>query len=153
MRHALRYHGAFEENFQELKPGTRTFKGTDGVDHELPAWPRKADGIRVSYMEKAGKRFAAVRLEYGDKDIALRNEVLIESGRHMEYGHRFSPEPTEIGDEVAVALLDDIIARNPEQRAELESIRSQVRAQMRSQGGRARSGAAEEEPEARDRAP
>ena len=127
MRHALRYHGAFERNFESLRPGARTFQGTDGVEHELPPWPSKADGIRVSYMEKAGKRFAAVRVEYGDTDIVLRNEVLIEPGRHMGFGQRFSPEPTEIGDEVARMLLDDIIARNPEQRAELESIRAELR--------------------------
>jgi hypothetical protein len=99
-------------------------------------------------MEKAGKRFAAVRVEYGDSDVVLRNEVLIEPGRHMGYGQRFSPEPTEIGDEVARALLDDIIARNPDQHTELEPIRSA----LRGQAGRARD-ATESEPETTDRAP
>jgi hypothetical protein len=148
MRHALRYHGAFERNFEGLKPGVRTFKGTDGAEHELPPWPRKADGIRVSYMEKAGKRFAAVRVEYADTDVVLRNEVLIEPGRHMGYGQRFSPEPTEIGDEVARMLLDDIIAQNPDQRAELEPIR----AELGGRGARPRP-AADSEPETTDRAP
>jgi hypothetical protein len=148
MRHALRYHGAFERNFDDLKPGARTFHGTEGGEHALPDWPAKADGIRVSYMEKAGKRFAAVRVEYGQSDVVLRNEVLIEPGRHMGYGQRFSPEPTEIGDEVARALLDDIMARNPDQRAELEPIRSE----LRGQGGRTK-GAADAEPETTDRAP
>lgn len=147
MRHALRYHGAFERNFKELRPGAQTFQGTEGGEHDLPAWPPQADGIRVSYMEKAGKRFAAVRVEYGDADVALRNEVLIEPGRHMGYGQRFSPEPTEIGDEVARMLVDDIIAQNPDQRAELEPIR----ADLRRRSGRER--AADAEPEATDRAP
>src|SRR3712207_2587702 len=89
MRHALRYHGAFERNFEGLRPGARTFQGTDGADHELPDWPRQADGLRVSYMEKAGKRFAAVRVEYGAHDVVLQNEVLIEPGRHMGFGQRF----------------------------------------------------------------
>jgi hypothetical protein len=89
-----------------------------------------------------------VRVEYGESDVVLRNEVLIEPGRHMGYGQRFSPEPTEIGDEVARALLDDIIARNPDQRAELEPIRSE----LRGQGGRTR-GAPDAEPETTDRAP
>lgn len=146
MRHALRYHGAFEQNFDDLRPGARSFKGTEGGDHELPPWPSKADGVRVSYMEKAGKRFAAVRVEYGDSDVVLKNEVLIEPGRHMGYGQRFSPEPTEIGDEVARALIEDIIARNPDQRSELEPIRSA----LRGQGGRQR---ADAEPETTDRAP
>jgi hypothetical protein len=131
MRHALRYHGAFERNFDGLRPGARTFTGTDGVEHELPAWPPQADGIRVSYMEKAGKRFAAVRVEHDDTDVVLRNEVLIEPGRHMGYGQRFSPEPTEIGDEVARMLIDDIISHNPDQRAELEPIRAALRGKGR----------------------
>jgi hypothetical protein len=149
MRHALRYHGAFERNFESLRPGARTFYGTDEAEHQLPEWPRQADGIRVSYMEKAGKRFAAVRVEYGDNDVVLRNEVLIEPGRHMGFGQRFSPEPTEIGDEVARALLDDIIARNPDQRAELEPIRAELRGQSR----RPRTETAEKEPETTDTAP
>jgi hypothetical protein len=147
MRHALRYHGAFERNFEGLRPGVRTFKGTDGVEHELPAWPPQADGIRVSYMEKAGKRFAAVRVEYDNTDVVLQNEVLIEPGRHMGYGQRFSPEPTEIGDEVARMLMDDIIAHNPDQRAELEPIRAALRGTSRSRA------AAESESETTDRAP
>lgn len=149
MRHALRYHGAFERNFEGLQPGARRFQGTEGGDHELPAWPPQADGIRVSYMEKAGKRFAAVRVEYGDTDVVLRNEVLIEPGRHMGYGQRFSPEPTEIADEVARMLIDDIIAHNPDQRAELEPIRAELRGQS---GGRTRADA-DAEPETTDRAP
>ena len=149
MRHALRYHGGFERNFEGLKPGSRQFQGTDGGEHTLPEWPAKADGIRVSYMEKAGKRFAAVRVEYGGEDVVLRHEVILEPGRHMGFGQRLSPEPTEIGDEVALALLDDIIARNPEQSTELERIRSQVKAQSRGSGGRAR----EAEPETTDTAP
>ena len=149
MRHALRYHGGFERNFESLKPGARTFEGTDGAEHTLPDWPAKADGIRVSYMEKAGKRFAAVRVEYGGEDVVLGHEVVLEPGRHMGFGQRLSPEPTEVGDEVALNLLDDMMARNPEQRAALERIRSEVRAQTRVQGGRAR----EPEPETTDRAP
>jgi hypothetical protein len=149
MRHALRYHGGFERNFEGLKPGSRHFQGTDGGEYTLPEWPAKADGIRVSYMEKTGKRFAAVRVEYGGDDIVLRHEVVLEPGRHMGFGQRLSPEPTEIGDEVALALLDDMIARNPEQRTELERIRSEVRAQARVQSERTR----EPEPETTDRAP
>jgi hypothetical protein len=152
MRHALRYHGAFERNFEGLRAGTRTFHGTDGAEHELPDWPPQADGLRVSYMEKAGKRFAAVRVEYDDTDVALRNEVLIEPGRHMGFGQRFSPEPTEIADEVARMLLDDIIARNPEQRAELEPIRAKLRGRGHSVGSAPRR-ETESEPETTDTAP
>ncbi len=153
MRHALRYHGAFERNFEGLQPGARTFQGTEGGEHELPDWPRQADGLRVSYMEKAGKRFAAVRVEFGDHDVVLRNEVLIEPGRHMGFGQRFSPEPTEIGDEVARMLLDDIIARNPEQRAELERIRLELRDGRTQDAPSTRSRATESEPETTDTAP
>ena len=44
----------------------------------------------------------------------------------MGYGKRFSAEPTLIADDVAKQLLDDIIARNPDQRVELMAIRGRM---------------------------
>jgi hypothetical protein len=49
--------------------------------------------------------------------------VLLDPPRHMGYGKRFSAEPTLVGDEAMRVLLDDAIARNPAQRAELTAIR------------------------------
>jgi hypothetical protein len=70
----------------------------------------------------------------------------------MGFGQRFSPEPTEIADEVAHMLLDDIIARNPEQRAELEPIRTELRGRGHGVGS-ARRRETESEPETTDTAP
>lgn len=122
MQHALMYHGGFESNFSRLKPGATTFLGSDGTEHMIPAWPDEADGLRVGYMEKAGKRFVAVRVVTDQADLVLENELLLDPPSHMGYGKRFGPEPTVIEDEVARQLLRDIIERNPGQRAALSAI-------------------------------
>jgi len=75
-------------------------------------------------MEKAGKKFAAVRVQQGTNDVILKNELLLDPARHMGHGKRFSPEPTVIDDEAMGTLLGDIMAKNPEQRNELTKIRS-----------------------------
>jgi hypothetical protein len=124
MRHCLIYHGGFERNFPKLKAGATTFQGTDGGEHPLPAAPDDVDGVCVGYMEKAGKKFAAVRVQKGSDDVVLGNELLIDPATHMGYGKRFSPEPTIIDDELMGTLLGDIMAKNPNQRNELAKIRS-----------------------------
>lgn len=126
MRHALMYHGAFERNFPALTAGARTFVGADGTEHALPPWPAEVDGLRVGYMEKAGKHFSAVRVQDEQTDLVLGHAVLLDPSRHLGYGKRFSPEATVIDDELAQVLLADIIARNPEQRAELETVRQRL---------------------------
>ena len=127
MRHAYMYHGGFERNFPVIKPGARSFLGSDGREHALPEWPAEVDGIRVGYMEKPGKKFVAVRVADDESDVILKHEVLLDPSRHMGYGKRFSPEPTVVEDDgIAHDLLHDLIARNPEQRAELEAIRSRI---------------------------
>ena len=150
MRHALMYHGGFERNFPAIKPGARTFLGSDGKEHALPDWPVEVDGIRVGYMEKSGKKFVAVRVADDEADVILRHEVLLEPSRHMGYGKRFSPEPTVVEDDgIAHDLLRDIIARNPEQRAELEAIRARVPSRARRRGARPGAEDRGAEPEAR----
>ena len=122
MPHALMYHGGYERNYADLRPGATTFRGSDGNERTLD-WPPEANGVRVGYMEQPGKNFVAVRVLDGEGDVVLRNPVLLDPPRHMGYGKRFSAEPTIVGDEAARALLDDAIARNPEQRAELTALR------------------------------
>ncbi len=126
MRHALMYHGGFENNFPNLKAGATTFLGTDGAEHTIPDYPAGVDGLRVGYMEKAGKHFSAVRVQHGATDLVLQHAVLLDPSRHLGYGNRFSPEPTLIDDEMADVLLADMLARNPEQRDELAAIRSRA---------------------------
>ncbi len=126
MPHALMYHGSFEANFSKMKSGATTFLGSDGSEHVIPDWPDEADGLRIGYMEKAGKRFVAVRVMDDKADVMLANELLIDAPSHMGYGKRFSPEPTIIADDTAKQLLNDIIEKNPDQRAELKAIKDRM---------------------------
>ena len=78
MPHALMYHGSFESNFSRMKPGATSFLGSDSSERVIPDWPDEADGLRIGYMEKAGKRFVAVRVMDDQGDVILGNELLIE---------------------------------------------------------------------------
>jgi hypothetical protein len=90
----------------------------------VPDVPADVDGVCVGYMEKAGKKFAAVRVHRGPDDVVLKHELLLDPGRHMGFGKRFAHEPTILDDEVMATLLGDLIAKNPEQRNELSRLRS-----------------------------
>lgn len=118
MRHGYMYNGAFELNYPNLRPGTTTYKTTDGDERPLPAWPEKVDGVRVGYLEKSGKKFFAVRVQYGDHDIVLEHPVYLDPLRHMN-NRRFTPQPILVNDDEASSLLDDIIRENPERQPEL----------------------------------
>ena len=114
MRHAFMYHGGLELNHPSLKPGAKSFTGTDGEVRELPAWPDTAY-LRFGYMEKAGKKFCVVRVADKEADVVLKHELVIEPGRHMGFGVRLSPEPTMIEDDSTVlTLIEDLAKRNPD---------------------------------------
>ena len=117
MRHAYKYSGAFETNYPELAPGSTTYTTTEGKEMPL-VWPEKIDGIRVSYMEKAGKKFYAVRVQHDAHDVILQNPVHLDAERHMN-NRRLNPDPLPVTDDEASALLDDIIRDNPDKQAEL----------------------------------
>jgi hypothetical protein len=122
------YHGGFERNFKGLTVGARSFEGTDGNVHTLPAWPSSADGLRFGYMEKAGKKFCVVRVLYGADDVVLKNELIIDPGRHTGFGHRLGPEPTLVeDDDVALVLLEDVIKRNADMPDALLNIRARYK--------------------------
>jgi hypothetical protein len=112
------YNGAFELNYPGLRPGSTTYKTTDGEERPLPLWPDKVDGVRVGYLEKSGKKFYAVRVQYRDHDIVLANPVALDPLRHMN-NRRFSPQPIQVTDDEASALIDDIIRDNPDKQPEL----------------------------------
>jgi hypothetical protein len=120
------YHGSYEANFSQMKSGSKTFRGSDGAERVIPDWPDEADGLRIGYMEKAGKRFVAVRVMDDKDDVMLENELLIDPPSHMGYGKRFSPEATVIEDDAAKQLLNDIIEKNPDQGAQLKAIRDRM---------------------------
>jgi hypothetical protein len=129
MRHAYMYSGAFEGNYPELHAGKTTYKSTDGAECPL-VWPDKIDGIRVSYMEKSGKKFYAVRVQYDEHDVILANPVHLEPARHMN-NRRLTPKPLSVTDDEASALLDDIIRDNPEKQPELAMMINRVNATRR----------------------
>ena len=105
----------------------QTFRGSDGKDYPIGEWPAEADGMRIGYVEKAGKKFFASRVIFDGRDIPLAHEVLIDPPRHMGYGKRFGPEPVLFEDETARNLIEDIIAKNPEQRDQLWGIRDRIK--------------------------
>src|SRR5438477_7492185 len=111
MRHGYMYNGAFELNYTSLRVGTDSYQSTEGETRRLPDWPDKIDGIRVGYMERSGKKFYAVRVQYEEHDVILENPVYIDPLRHTR-NRRLSADPTEVGDKEAEALLDDIIRDN-----------------------------------------
>ncbi|MDH5235057.1 MAG: hypothetical protein OEW77_08850 [Gemmatimonadota bacterium] len=130
MRHAFMYHGGLELNHATLTSGAKSFTGTDGAVHMLPPWPESAY-LRFGYMEKAGKKFCVVRVADATADVVLKNELVIEPGRHMGFGVRLSPEPTMIEDDATVlTLVEDLLKRNPEAPLELLKIRDRLKKMM-----------------------
>lgn len=125
MRHAFMYNGSFELNYYGLSSKSTTYTSTDGEVRPLPPWPEKVDGVRVAYMEKSGKKFYAVRIQYEDHDIVLENPVSIDPLRHMN-NRRFSSEPTVVADDEASAMLDDVIRDNPDKQAALASMINRI---------------------------
>ena len=131
MRHAFMYHGGLERNLPALVSGAKSFTGTDGYVHDLPAWPESAY-LRFGYMEKAGKKFCVVRVMDDKNDVVLKVEQVIEPGRHMGFGVRLSPEPTMIEDDQAImVLLEDVIKKNPGQAGDLAAIRDRLKKLMK----------------------
>lgn len=118
MRHALMYQGAFELNYADLRPGANTYRATDGSAQPLPPWPKTADGLHVGYMERQGKKFFAVRLQFEQHDVVLAQPIALDPLRHLG-GRRLAPRPTIVSDDLASHLLDDAIATNADQQTEL----------------------------------
>lgn len=131
MRHAFMYHGGLERNLPSLMPGATSFTGTDGNVHQLPPWPESAY-LRFGYMEKSGKKFCVVRVADAQSDVVLKNELVIEPGRHTGFGVRMSPEPTMVEDDtVIMTLLEDLIKRNVDEPGDLLAIRDRFKAALR----------------------
>lgn len=125
MRHGYMYNGAYELNYKDLKPGATKYVSTEGSARPLPAWPEKYDGVRIGYMEKAGKKFFAVRVQYDNHDVVLENPVAIDPMRHMN-NRRFSSDPLPVTDDEASVLLDDIIRDNPDKQGDLAMMINQI---------------------------
>jgi hypothetical protein len=124
------YNGAYELNYTALTPNKSTYKTTEGEERPIPAWPDKIDGVRIGYMEKSGKKFFAVRIQYGNHDIVLENPVYVDPMRHMN-NRRFSADPSVITDDEASAMLDDMIRDNPEKQPELAELINEINQKRR----------------------
>lgn len=123
------YHGSYERNFENLKPGATHFVGADGQSYEIPPWPSSANGLRIGYMEKAGKKFFIVRLVHGSTDVVLKDPVVIDLARHFGYGKRLGPEPTLIEDNaLMVTLIEDVLHKNPGLGGDLMPVRAAIKA-------------------------
>ena len=118
MHHAYMYHGAFERNYSSLRAGATTYQSRAGAATTIPEWPSEVNGLRVGYMERSGKKFFAVRVQFADHDIVLSKPVALDRLRHLG-NRRFAAEPTIVDDDCASAFLDDAIEQNPDQNAEL----------------------------------
>ena len=70
-----------------------------------------------------------VRVQYTDHDIVLENPVALDPLRHMN-NRRFSPQPIQVTDDEASALIDDIIRDNPDKQPELAMLINRIN-QMR----------------------
>ena len=123
------YVGGFERNRRSLTASSTTFEGSDGQSHPYPSWPDGTDGIRVSFMEKAGKKFVAVRLADGASDVVLANELVLVPGEHFGFNTRLSGAPAAVEDNHAIMkLLEDIIKKNHDTSEELLLIRTRFKA-------------------------
>ena len=126
MQHTIRYEGGYERNYGTLRSHGSEYEGEDGDRHSVIPWPKSSDGVRFSFMEQPGKRFVAVRVQYGDQDVVLRHPVRLDPERHLG-GKRFSGKPVTIDDGPAGQLFGDILQSNREQEKELRAIRANVR--------------------------
>jgi hypothetical protein len=126
MQHVIRYEGGYERNYGTLRSHGSEYEGDDGDRHSATPWPKAADGVCFSFMEQPGKRFVAVRVQYGDENVVLRHPVRLDPERHLG-GKRFSAQPVTIDDGPAGALFGDILESNREQEKELRAIRARVR--------------------------
>src|SRR5579884_4283518 len=125
MQHGYMYSGAYELNYPTLRAGANSYKTTEGETRSLPAWSSDIDGVHFSYMERSGKKFFAVRAQYGPHDIVLENPVAIDPMRHLD-NRRLTAETTTVSDALAEMMLDDMIRDNPEKRESLARLINQV---------------------------
>lgn len=147
MVHALRYHGDFQLNYEALVPGCTEMQSESGRRVPLVAWPDAVDGVCFSYMERRGRKFVVVRVQFEEHDVVLPVPVPLDPERHLGY-RRLGPEPTPLSDPLASTLLDDVIESNPDRTIEIALLLNRVNQVRRSRrdgnvsgGGRDRPGA------------
>ncbi|WP_373064168.1 hypothetical protein [Gemmatimonas sp.] len=129
MRHAFMYAGSFEKNFMKLTTTTTSFEGSDGQQHAYAPWPDGVDGLRISFMEKTGKKFVVVRIADGTSDVVLHHEMVLVPGEHFGFGVHLQGTPTVVEDNIAIMkLLEDATKKNVGHSDELLQIRARFKA-------------------------
>ena len=129
MRHALMYAGGFEKNFPKLTTATTSFEGSDGEQHAYAPWPEGVNGLRISFMEKAGKKFVVVRIADSSGDVVLHDEMVLVPGEHFGFGVHLHGTPTLVEDNIAImTLLEDAIKRNVAHSDQLLQMRARLKA-------------------------
>jgi hypothetical protein len=127
MKHSIGYLGHYDRNLEHLRPGTRTYVRDDGTIGRVVARPPDVDGVFFGYMELQGKKYVAVRAQYGDNDVTVTNVVRLDEARHTDGKGFILTNPSRFGDESARRLLSDMIAKNPERALEIQKILSELR--------------------------
>ena len=84
MKHAIGYLGHYDRDFAELKAGVHRYRRKDGTTASVALRPKTVDGIFFGYLECKGKKFVAVRAEYGSHDIFVKNPVPLKPSRHTD---------------------------------------------------------------------
>jgi hypothetical protein len=80
-------------------------------------------------MEKAGKKFVAVRIADDTSDVVLRNEMVLVPGEHFGFGVHLSGSATVVEDNLAIMkLLEDATKKNVDHSDELLQIRARFKA-------------------------
>lgn len=125
MKHAIGYLGHIDRDLTNLRPGVRYYVRKDGRPGPVDAPPDGVDGIFFGYLECPGKKYVAVRAQYGDIDVIVKTPVPLDPHRHTE-GKGCGPNPSQFGDEAAENLLADMISLNPDSEELLRRIADQV---------------------------
>ena len=80
-------------------------------------------------MEKAGKKFVAVRIADGTADVVLHEEMVLVPGEHFGFGVHLSGTPTMVEDNLVILkLLEDATKKNVAHSDELLQIRARFKA-------------------------
>lgn len=121
MKHSIGYLGHLDRDFTNLRSGNGHYVREDGSLGNVEERPENVDGVFFGYLECKGREFVAVRAQYGEIEVLLKEPVPLIPMRHTD-GKGFGPQPARFGDESAAHLLADMITSNPSEAPQLKKI-------------------------------
>jgi len=117
-KHAVFYHGPFEQNFSLQRPGKSKYVKRDGKTRAEYRGPAGVRGLKFGQMETKDPRALVVtRIQSPGRDICLKRPVP---------GLNSGPQGAWISHLGAKRLLEKAIRVNREQRAELIPLRQHL---------------------------